>query len=112
MSKRKKRILIILIVFLALLAVLFIGAYGMFRSQLTAMKTIRKLDDRLYTLDYVGDYGFDEFQRRGGASSDSEVGSYVAEFLSHGFYKVQPDTANFGCSIFSVGITTGSTARS
>lgn len=98
MSKRKKRILIILIVFLALLAVLFIGAYGMFRSQLTAMKTIRKLDDRLYTLDYVGDYGFDEFQSRGGASSDSEVGSYIAEFLSHGFYKVNPDTANFGCS--------------
>lgn len=82
-----------------LLAVLF-GARAMFGTFLTAANSIEKLEDGLYAMEFVGDYGFDDFLAQGGAASDSGVADYLVSFLSHGFYK--PDssmqTGGFGCS--------------
>ena len=74
------------------------GGYLLFRGQLTAIGTVKKVGDRLYTMTYKGDYGFDAFLKKGGAASDAEVGDHVTEFLSHGFYKVKPQTQRQGCS--------------
>jgi predicted choloylglycine hydrolase len=94
----RKAIKMIGILILALIVLVVAGGYLLFRGQLTAMGTIKKVDDRLYTMTYKGDYGFDAFLEKGGAASDAEVGDHITEFLSHGFYKVKPQTQKQGCS--------------
>ena len=76
-----------------------------------AAKTVKKLADKLYTLEYTGDYGFDEFLARGGAASDAEMAQYIGEFLSGGFGKSkQKDIPkNFGCSAVTIKDPSGST---
>ncbi|MGN0168532.1 MAG: C45 family autoproteolytic acyltransferase/hydrolase [Acetatifactor sp.] len=102
MKKRKgKRIIaIVLGVVLCLAAVFLIGAWSMFGSIITAANTIEKQEDGLYSMEYAGDYGFDEFLARGGAVDDAAVADYLIEFLSHGFYQTDTEasTAEFGCS--------------
>ncbi len=102
MTKRKKFLICILSIIPVSIAAMFTGAYLMFREQLAAMGTIKKLDDRLYCMTYEGDYGFDDFLKRGGADSDDKVGEYLTEFLSHGFYSIEPDTQEHGCSTVQV----------
>ena len=72
----------------------------MFGTMITAAKTIEKLEYGLYSMEYKGDYGFDDFLAEGGASTDNEVADYLVSFLSHGFYKIETDvqTGEFGCS--------------
>ena len=83
-----------------LLLLLAGGAWSMFGTMITAANTIEKLEDGLYSMEYKGDYGFDEFLAQGGAASDSDVANYLVSFLSHGFYKIEGDvqTGEFGCS--------------
>ena len=72
----------------------------MFGTIIKAANTIEKLEDGLYSMEYKGDYGFDDFLKRGGAASDSAVADYLVSFLSRGFYKIDSDvkSKNFGCS--------------
>lgn len=56
-----------------------------FSSKLKAARTVRKLDEGLYVMDFVGDYGFDEFLARGGANTDRKMAEYITEVLSCGF---------------------------
>lgn len=102
--KKHKGIKITLIVVVALLVVVLLGAWSMFGTQLTAANSIEKLDDGLWSMEYKGDYGFDEFLAQGGAASDAEMGDYIADFLSHGFWKSDASDAggSFGCSTLSV----------
>ena len=83
-----------------LLVTLLAGAWAMFGRLITAANSIEKLEDGLYSMEYKGDYGFDEFLAQGGAASDSAVADYLVSFLSHGFYKTESDvqTGDFGCS--------------
>lgn len=100
MKKSKKiTIIVIAVIFLGII-LLMAGVWSMFSETITAANTIQKQEDMLYSMEYDGDYGFDEFLARGGASSDSAVAAYLTEFLSHGFYKAEPDLAlgQFGCS--------------
>lgn len=45
---------------------------------------ITELEDGFFAVRYEGDYGFDEFIKQGGASSDSEVVAYLSEHLLSG----------------------------
>lgn len=83
-----------------LLVVVLAGAWVMFGAFVKAAGSIEKLEDGLYAMEYVGDYGFDDFLAAGGARSDSEVADYLISFLSHGFYKIDStvQTDDFGCS--------------
>ena len=65
--------IIFLVIAIVLIAVLTV-AWIMFGNQLQAARTIRKLDDGLWSMEYRGDYGFDDFLAQGGASSDAEMG--------------------------------------
>ena len=87
----------IIAVFLVIFA---ICAWSVFGTMITAVNTIEKLEDGLYAMEYIGDYGFDDFLSKGGASSDSAVADYLVTFLSHGFYNIENDvqTGDFGCS--------------
>ena len=87
----------ILVILLILLAA---GGWWMFGTFITEANSIEKLEDSLYSMEYNGDYGFDEFLMQGGATSDSALADYLVTFLSHGFYKIDSDvqTGEFGCS--------------
>ena len=101
MVKKRKRILkCVCGGIAALLAIAVVVAWAMFVTMIKAASSIEKLEDGLYSMEYVGDYGFDEFLAQGGASSDSAVAEYLVAFLSHGFYKIESDvqTGDFGCS--------------
>lgn len=84
----------------AWLVILVVGGWWLFGGIIKAANSIEKLENGLYSMEYNGDYGFDEFLARGGAASDSEVAKFLASFLSHGFYKMESDvqTGEFGCS--------------
>ena len=84
-----------------ILAIVAIGAWRMFGTFVTAARSIRKIEDGLYIMEYRGDYGFDDFLARGGAADDSAVADYLTGFLSRGYYKkadneIKP--GDFGCS--------------
>ena len=83
-----------------LLVLLIAGAWAMFGTLIQAANTIEKLEDGLYTMEYRGDYGFDDFLAQGGAASDGEVANYLVTFLSRGFYQIESNvqTREFGCS--------------
>ena len=101
MNKKHKSIMIwVCGVAAALLVIVAAGAWAMFGTMVTAANSIEKLEDGLYSMEYKGDYGFDEFLAQGGAASDSDVADYLVSFLSHGFYKIESDvqTGDFGCS--------------
>nr|WP_325195988.1 hypothetical protein [uncultured Oscillibacter sp.] len=101
--KRNRVARIVLIALVPVLTAALVGVWMMFGPQLKAAQSVQKLDEGLWSMEYTGDYGFDEFLAQGGASSDEEMAVYISSFLSHGFWK--PDTATvggkFGCSTLS-----------
>lgn len=102
--KKNRGIKIMLSVVVILLIAALTVVWILFGTQLQAAGTIRKLDDGLWSMEYKGDYGFDEFLEQGGATSDSEMGDYIASFLSRGFWKPDTSTAGgqYGCSTLAV----------
>ena len=103
-TKKKKVIGWICACIAALLLLFAAGAWAMFGTFITAANSIEKLEDGLYSMDYKGDYGFDEFLAQGGATSDGALADYLVGFLSRGFYKIESDvqTGEFGCSTICV----------
>lgn len=101
MTKKKKIFFGILLALLLAVVVVVAGAYSMFRIQLKAANSIQCLqsgDYPIYTMDYVGDYGLDEFLAGGGASTDGELADYLTQYLSHGFVKTSLSKQPFACS--------------
>ena len=86
--------------FAVLFVVVIIGAWAMFGTFVKAANSIEKLEAGLYSMEFSGDYGFDQFLTQGGADSDSGVADYLVSFLFHGFYKngSKVETGSFGCS--------------
>ncbi len=105
-KKRLKHVLILTPVALVLiLAVVALGAWHKFGAFVVAARSIHKLRDGLYVMEYRGDYGFDDFLAQGGAADDSAVADYLIGFLSGGFYKkadneIKP--GDFGCTTVCV----------
>ena len=106
MKKRWKTVLRwTAVLFALILAVAGLGAWRMFGTFIVAARSIHKLQDGLYVMEYRGDYGFDEFLARGGAADDSAVADFLTGFLSRGYYKkadneIKP--GDFGCSTVCV----------
>ncbi|MGN0250011.1 MAG: C45 family autoproteolytic acyltransferase/hydrolase [Oliverpabstia sp.] len=94
-----------------LLIILAAGVWAMFGTIIKAANSIEKLEDNLYSMEYNGDYGFDDFLARGGAASDGEVADYLVTFLSRGLYRIESDvqTGEFGCSTICTQNEYGST---
>ena len=97
----KKIIKIILWGLLALVLLLGIGARAKFGPLLKGAKSVVKLDDGLYFLEFRGDDGFAALIEKGGGRSAGELSGYVMEFLSGGFYHPgagESVPADYGCS--------------
>ncbi|MGN0195152.1 MAG: linear amide C-N hydrolase [Candidatus Cryptobacteroides sp.] len=80
------------------LGIFLYGAWSMFGDQFRAMGTLKMLREGVYTFEYHGDYGFDQFLAAGGAQTDAEMGEYIAGFLSKGYAGTSPQTPQGGCS--------------
>ena len=65
-------------IFTVCLVILAVGGWRLFGGIITAANSIEKLEDGIYSLEYNGDYGFDEFLTWGGAAS--EVAKYLTSF--------------------------------
>ncbi len=69
---------------LAIVILLTAGVGFLFRSEIKTVNSIEKVDDYgVYTMEYAGDYGFDEFLEVG-ASNDEELIAFVARKLLKG----------------------------
>ena len=99
-----KIVLIILAIALIAVAVFLAGAWSMFGEKVKAAQSVSKLEEGLYYLEYRGDYGFDGFLEKGGASSETAMAEYITAFLSGGFVKGGPNPGpqNYGCSTLTV----------
>jgi len=106
MKKRWKIILVWTAVALVLiLAVIAFGAWRKFGTFIVAARSIHRIQDGLYVMEYRGDYGLDEFLAQGGADSDSALGHYLMGYLSGGYYTqedVEITPGDYGCSTVCV----------
>ena len=102
----KKRLTIILILaFVAAVLLFVLGAWLKFGTFIVAARSIHKLQDGLYVMEYRGDYGFDKFLAQGGAADDSAVADYLIGFLSGGFYRKADNElkpGDYGCTTVCV----------
>lgn len=99
----KKALLIIVVVLVAIVGLFLYGGYQMFNQEIAAMRSVQEVRKGVYTLHYKGDYGFKGFLEQGGAKTDAEMATYIASFLSHGYYKPNVTTPEGGCTTVSGG---------
>lgn len=71
-------------------------------NDIVLSEEITELTGGLSAVRYTGDYGFDEFLARGGASSDAEVVSFLMESGVADFGNLLFGGNPFGCSTISV----------
>ena len=106
MKKRLRLILRWLCLILALtLVVVGLGFWRKFGTFIVAARSIHKLQDGLYAMEYRGVYGLDEFLAQGGAASDSALGYYLMGYLSGGYYKpedMEIAPGDYGCTTVCV----------
>lgn len=83
MSKNRKNILKWICGGVAALLILLVaGGWWLFSTFITAANSIEKLEDGLYSMEYNGDYGFDDFLTRGGAANDCKSRALVPSSLT------------------------------
>lgn len=91
-----RKIVIALVSVILLIVLVF---YGMFHNEISTINTIEKLDDNtLYSMEYKGDYGFDEFLETG-ANNDKELVDFVTKRLLKGL-PLEFNVPDLGCSTF------------
>lgn len=97
------------IVLICIVIVALIGGWAMFGAQIKAANTVERLAERLYCLEYRGDYGFAAFLRQGGAADSDALADYIISFLSHGFWQeaVRAAPPQPGCSTLTAASPTG-----
>ncbi|MBQ7918638.1 MAG: linear amide C-N hydrolase [Lachnospiraceae bacterium] len=95
----------IFLVLLLAVIILLAGAWSIFGEMVTAAQSVKKIEEGLYYIEFSGDYGFDEFLEKGGASSEAAMAEHIMSFLSGGFMKTGTDAVpqDFGCSTLTVG---------
>lgn len=103
MAKAKKIAVSVVVTLLILLLVAVIVVYAIFHNEIKTINSLEKVDEYgFYTMEYYGDYGFDEFLKSG-AASDAEVGEYAVKYLMKGLpidYTL-PDLSDNACSTFN-----------
>lgn len=97
----KKAVKIVLWSLLALLLLTGLGAWAKFGPMVKGARSVQKLDDGLYYMEYRGDDAFAGLVARGGIRHSGELSAYILEFLSGGFYRPdagKPEPVQYGCS--------------
>ena len=90
----------VLLCFLAVVILITAGVGFLFRSEIKTVNSIKKVDDYgFYTMEYAGDYGFDDFLTIG-ASNDEELIAFVAQKLLKGL-PISITGPDLSCSTFN-----------
>ena len=108
--KKKKRILPICL--LTLLAVVVLGAggiFGLWHNEILSAASIQQLsgpnnahqDGAVYQMKVSGDYYFDDFLAQGGASNDAELIDFVTKNITRGLIDVSISESDIACSSFT-----------
>lgn len=72
----------------------------LFRKEIGTLRSLMKVDDYpLYTMSYMGDYGFSDFLLKG-ASSDRDIEKYIVKRLLKGV-DIDLGISSAGCSAFT-----------
>lgn len=88
------------ILIITLLLISAVAIYATFHREIKALSSLEQIDNKgIFTMEYSGDYGLDEFLKQG-ASSDADVVEFVSKYLLKGI-PLQFDPPNFGCSTFA-----------
>lgn len=97
-----RRIVARVLIALVALVIVAVGAVAfMFRHEIVTVASIRKVNDYpMYTMDYDGDYGIDEFLEQGGASNDAELIEFVVQHLMKGL-PITIELPDLACSTFN-----------
>lgn len=95
-SKKGKRVL--LVAFFTLIIVGTGRLVWMFGDQIKAASSVKTLEKDFYSMEYKGDYGFDELLENGGVSDDSELIAHIMKYLYHDMYAMEVVNGNYGCS--------------
>ena len=78
----------------------------MFGQQISAARSIRKIDEGLYFMEYKGDYGMDKFLEQGGISNPKELEFFLIDYFFYGLIEARNESKTevpaFGCSAISV----------
>lgn len=100
--RRVKRVITgVAVALVSLCLVAVIAALALFGNELKTLGSIEKIDDYpLYTMEYAGDYGIDEFLEQGGASNDAELIEFVVSRLLKGL-PIKIELPNLACSTFN-----------
>ena len=89
----------VIAVVLSLAVILIAVVAYLFRQELRSLASWKKLDDYgLFQMTYYGDYGFDEFLKRG-AENDGEIQDFVTKRLLKGL-PIKIDIVGGGCTVF------------
>lgn len=93
---------IVLLSVLAILAAILLLILCLLRPVIRSAASAKHLEESLYSMDYSGDYGLEDFLDQGGGSSDMAVADFVISRLFHGLVNLNLQSASFGCSTLSV----------
>ena len=95
------------------LAACFFLTSCQYRDEVNAVKSISKITDGVFFLEYEGDYGFDEYLAEGGAKDTVELSNFITNQLYKGKWTATADdekqmkpvkigNMDFGCASISV----------
>ena len=73
------------------LAACFFLTSCQYRDEMNAVKSITKITDGVFFLEYEGDYGFDEYLAEGGAKDTAELSNFITNQLNKGKWTAPAD---------------------
>ena len=112
LSKVLKRLACVLA---ALVIALAVAVFALWHNGLATLSSLKKLSDRdeshrdgaVYQLNVSGGYYFDDFLAQGGASTDSELISFITQSITKGIIPMNIKTSTIACSAFTADTQSG-----
>ena len=112
LSKVLKRLACVLA---ALVIALAVAVFALWHNELATLSSLKKLSDRdeahrdgaVYQLNVSGGYYFDDFLAQGGASTDSELISFITQSITKGIIPMKIKTSTIACSAFTADTQSG-----
>ncbi len=112
LSKVLKRLACVLA---ALVIALAVAVFALWHNELATLSSLKKLSDRneahrdgaVYQINFSGGYYFDDFLAQGGASTDSELISFITQSITKGIIPMNIKTSTIACSAFTADTQSG-----
>ena len=104
-----KIVCIVLAAIVAVFATLALTVVGVWHNEISTLNSFKQLQTRnddnkegsVYKMKVKGGFYFDEFLKRGGASTDKELIGYITKSVTRGLIKMNIGETDIGCSSFT-----------